>query len=121
MNTHATLREDAFSHGRGVVAACAAHDRQGAPPYPDGPKLTTLRNRVVIGMGLTSFFSNLGHETDTAVLPLFLASIGLGAIKGVSDATSSFVKLGAGWIGDRVSRRKPIVVGGYAVKSNERS
>jgi MFS family permease len=71
-------------------------------------------------MGLTSFFSDLGHETATAVLPLFLASIGappvaLGAIEGVADATSSFVKLGAGWIGDRVPRRKPIVVVGYAV------
>jgi MFS family permease len=71
-------------------------------------------------MGLTSFFSDLGHETATAILPLFLASIGappvaLGMIEGVSDATSSFVKLGAGWIGDRVPRRKPIVVSGYAL------
>ena len=77
-------------------------------------------NPAVIGMGLTSFFSDLGHETATAILPLFLASIGappaaLGAIEGVSDAISSFVKLGAGWIGDRVPRRKPIVVGGYAL------
>jgi MFS family permease len=87
---------------------------------PGSAKPTTWRNRTVIGMGLTSFFSDLGHETATAILPLFLASIGappaaLGAIEGVSDAASSFVKLGAGWIGDRVRRRKPIIVGGYAV------
>jgi hypothetical protein len=58
-------------------------------------------------MGLTSFFSDLGHETATAILPLFLASIGappvaLGAIEGVADTTSNLVKLGAGWIGDRI-------------------
>jgi MFS family permease len=81
---------------------------------------STWLNPAVLGMGLTSFFSDLGHETATAILPLFLASIGappaaLGAIEGVSDAISSFVKLGAGWLGDRVPRRKPIVVGGYAL------
>ena len=75
-------------------------------------------NRTVLGMGLTSFFSDLGHETASAVLPLFLASLGapaaaLGAIEGVSDGLSSLAKLGAGWIGDRVLHRKPIVVGGY--------
>jgi len=75
---------------------------------------------TVVGMGLTSFFSDLGHETASAILPLFLASLGapaaaLGVIEGVSDALSSFAKLGAGWIGDRVRRRKPIVVGGYVL------
>jgi MFS family permease len=79
-----------------------------------------LFNRTIIGMGLTSFFSDLGHETATAILPLFLASLGapaaaLGVIEGVSDGLSSLAKLGAGWIGDRVSRRKPIVVGGYVL------
>lgn len=90
-------------------------DQQAEHPTP-----TTWRNAAVVGMGLTSFFSDLGHETATAILPLFLASIGapaaaLGAIEGVSDAASSFVKLGAGWIGDRLPRRKPLVVGGYAL------
>lgn len=89
-------------------------------PHAEEPRPTTWRSPAVIGMGLTSFFSDLGHETATAILPLFLASIGapaaaLGAIEGVADATSSFVKLGAGWIGDRIARRKPLVVGGYAL------
>lgn len=72
-----------------------------ADQHEERPKPATWHNPAVIGMGLTSFFSDLGHETATAILPLFLASIGapaaaLGAIEGVSDATSSFVKLGAG-------------------------
>jgi MFS family permease len=86
-----------------------------SPPIEED---TGWLNPAVIGMGLTSFFSDLGHETASSILPLFLASLGapaaaLGVIEGVSDALSSFAKLGAGWLGDRVSRRKPIVVGGY--------
>ena len=77
-------------------------------------------SRSVLRRGLTSLFSDLGHETASSVLPLFLASLGapaaaLGVIEGVSDALSSFAKLGARWIGDRVERRKPIVVGGYVL------
>lgn len=58
-------------------------------------------NRNVVGMGLTSLLSDAGHEMATAVLAGFLAVIGapvysLGIIEGVSDALSSFVKLGAG-------------------------
>ncbi len=74
--------------------------------------------RDVWGMSLTSFFSDLGHEMATAILPLFLISIGappaaLGAIEGIADALSSFIKLGAGWISDKAGRRKPIAVAGY--------
>jgi MFS family permease len=74
--------------------------------------------RDVWGMSLTSFFSDLGHEMATAILPLFLISIGappaaLGAIEGIADALSSFIKLGAGWISDKAGRRKPIAIAGY--------
>lgn len=75
-------------------------------------------NRNVLGMGITSFFSDFGHEMATAVLPMFLLTLGgsaaaLGVIEGIADAVSSFVKLGAGWYGDRIGRRKPIVTLGY--------
>jgi MFS family permease len=77
-------------------------------------------NRNVLGMGLTSLLSDLGHESATAVLPAFLRTIGasataLGVIEGVADAVASFVKLGAGWYSDRVGQRKPITVAGYAL------
>ncbi len=85
---------------------------------PDVPKAKWL-NRTVWGMALTSFFSDLGHEAQSTLLPSFLAALGcpplaLGAIEGVTDAASSFMKLGAGWISDRLPRRKPFVVAGYA-------
>ncbi|MBX3023759.1 MFS transporter [bacterium] len=71
-------------------------------------------------MGLTSLLSDAGHEMATAVLPAFLATLGvsaaaLGAIEGVSDAVASFAKLGSGWWSDRIGHRKAITVGGYAL------
>jgi MFS family permease len=71
-------------------------------------------------MGLTSFLSDVSHEIATAVLPLFMTVIGapaaaLGAIEGTADAVSSFAKLGAGWLGDRIPLRKPLIVGGYSL------
>ncbi|MHB1037280.1 MAG: MFS transporter [Pirellulales bacterium] len=77
-------------------------------------------NRNVVGMGVTSFLGDAGHEMATAVLAGFLAVIGapvysLGIIEGVSDALSSFVKLGAGWWSDRLGHRKAITTVGYAL------
>ena len=76
-------------------------------------------NRTVLGVGLTSLFSDWSHETATAVLPAFLAAIGagpawLGAIEGIADGLSSFAKLAAGHFTDRLKRRKPLAVFGYA-------
>src|SRR6266404_4011503 len=77
-------------------------------------------NRTVLGVGLTSLFSDWSHETATAVLPAFLAAIGagpawLGAIEGIADGLSSFAKLASGHFTDRLKRRKPLAVLGYAV------
>jgi MFS family permease len=76
-------------------------------------------NRTVLGVGLTSLFSDWSHETATAVLPTFLAVIGagpawLGAIEGIADGLSSFAKLAAGHYTDRLKYRKPLAVFGYA-------
>lgn len=76
-------------------------------------------NRTVAGLAATSLLSDLGHEAQSTLLPAFLAALGapplaLGAIEGLSDAAASFVKLGAGWASDRLRRRKPFVVAGYA-------
>jgi MFS family permease len=84
----------------------------------DHPKEHWL-TRTVLGVGLTSLFSDWSHEIATAVLPAFLAAIGagpawLGAIEGVADGLSSFTKIGAGYYTDRLKRRKPLAVFGYA-------
>ncbi|MBI3725878.1 MFS transporter [bacterium] len=77
-------------------------------------------NRNIVGMSLASFFSDLCHEAATAALPAFLISIHappgvLGTIEGVADGVSTAVKIGAGYLGDRLGARKPIAVLGYTL------
>ena len=77
-------------------------------------------NRNVVAFGLTSFLSDFCHEMATAVLPQFMQAIGasvaaLGFIEGVADASSSFIKLGAGFHSDRIGHRKGWSVVGYAL------
>lgn len=77
-------------------------------------------NRSVIGIGLASLFSDMSHEMATTVMPAFLATMGvaaawLGVIEGVSDGLSSFAKIASGYYTDRLQRRKPIAVVGYAL------
>lgn len=76
--------------------------------------------RDVIGLALNCFLADLGHEAGTAILPLFLATIGapafaLGAIEAVSDGLSSFTKLFGGWLGDHVAQRRPWAALGYVL------
>ncbi len=84
------------------------------------PPTPSWLNRTVLGVGLTSLFSDWSHETATAILPAFLAAIGagpawLGAIEGISDGLSSFAKLAAGHYTDKLKHRKPLALFGYAV------
>ena len=77
-------------------------------------------NRTVLGVGLTSLFSDWSHETATAILPTFLAAIGagpawLGIIEGTADGLSSFTKLAAGHYTDQLKRRKPLALFGYTL------
>jgi len=86
----------------------------------ENTKKESWLNRTVLGVGLTSLFSDWSHETATAVLPAFLAAIGagpawLGAIEGIADGLSSFAKLAAGHYTDRLRKRKPLVLVGYAI------
>jgi MFS family permease len=95
-----------------------ADNSQAPPVAPD--KNNRWLTRGVLGLGLGSLFSDWGHETATAILPAFLASIGappvaLGVIEGVSDGVASFVKLAGGWIADRPAWRKPSAVAGYVI------
>lgn len=70
-------------------------------------------------IGVASFFSDLGHEVPTALLPSFLtATLGapaaaLGLIEGVADAASGVAKLVGGALADEPKRRRGVAVGGY--------
>ncbi len=82
------------------------------------PSESTPRN--IYAFGLTSLLNDTASEMAYWVLPAFLASIGagpaqLGIIEGIAESVASIAKLFSGYLADRVSRRKPLVVGGYVV------
>ena len=77
-------------------------------------------NRTVLGIGLASLVSDWSHEMAPAVMPPFLATMGVaafwvGLIEGLSDGLSSFAKMASGYYTDKLSRRKPVLVIGYLV------
>jgi len=76
--------------------------------------------RNIYAFGITSFLNDTASEMAYWVLPAFLASLGagpaqLGLIEGVAESVASFAKLFSGYLTDRIDRRKPVVVAGYAV------
>jgi MFS family permease len=80
-------------------------------------------NRTVLGIGLASLFSDIGHEMATTAMPVLLATLGvgsavLGLIEGLADGFSSFAKLFSGLYSDRLQKRKPLAVVGYFVTAS---
>jgi MFS family permease len=82
-----------------------------------------VRSRLpvtVLALGATSFLTDVGSEMIFPLLPVFVASLGasatfLGLVEGAADATASLLKLGAGYLSDRIPRKKPLVLFGYGI------
>jgi len=77
-------------------------------------------SRNIYAFGFTSFLNDTASEMAYWVLPAFLVSLGagpaqLGLIEGIAESVASFAKLFSGYLADRIDRRKPLVVAGYAV------
>src|SRR5437667_11431678 len=77
-------------------------------------------SRTVVGIVLATFLSDFSHEMCTAVLPLYLATLGLGPaalglIEGVADFLVSLSKLAGGVVGHHVRRKRPWASLGYFV------
>jgi MFS family permease len=86
-----------------------------ASPSPDR---STWLNRTVWAIVLATFCSDFGHEMATAVLPLYLASVGLGPaalglIEGTADLLVSLAKLAGGFVGHVVTRKRGWAALGY--------
>jgi MFS family permease len=76
--------------------------------------------RTVLAIVLATFFSDVSHEMCTAVLPLYLATVGLGPaalglIEGVADLLASLAKLTGGVVGHHVQRKRPWASLGYLI------
>lgn len=75
-------------------------------------------NRIIVALGFVSFFSDLGSEMATSLLPAFMVSLGysaafLGLIEGFANASASISSILAGWSSDYTTARKPFAAVGY--------
>ena len=85
----------------------------------ESAKTRDLRSNVY-SFGATSLLNDTASEMAYWVIPAFLVSIGagpatLGMIEGIAESVASFAKLFSGYLADRIDRRKPLVITGYAV------
>jgi MFS family permease len=90
-----------------------------APARPPHPKLA----RNVIILGAVSFLTDVSSEMIYPLLPVFLGTVlgasatSIGVIEGMAESVAALLKFASGWWSDRVRRRKPLVVIGYAIAS----
>jgi len=79
--------------------------------------------RNVFAIGLVSLLNDASSEIIYPLLPIFLAnSLGasaraIGTIEGLAESVASLLKLFAGYLSDRLAKRKLLVVAGYSVAS----
>jgi MFS family permease len=82
--------------------------------------------RPVWVLGWSSLFTDAATEMIYPVLPVYLSrvlgasAVSLGLIEGIAEATNSLLKVASGWASDRWTRRRPIVIAGYALSSAAR-
>jgi MFS family permease len=82
--------------------------------------------RPVWFLGWTSLFTDAATEMIYPLLPVYLSrvlgasAVSLGIIEGVAEVVNSVLKVISGYWSDRRSRRRPIVIAGYALSSISR-
>ncbi len=78
---------------------------------------------TVIALTAVSLLTDASSEMIYPLLPLFLSGVlgasatALGAIEGAAESVAALLKLVSGVWSDRLTRRKPLVVVGYAMAS----
>jgi len=76
--------------------------------------------RTVYILGFVSLFNDIASEMLYPVMPIFLTDVlhapvyVVGIIEGVAEGTSALFKTWFGYLSDKLQRRKPFVVAGYA-------
>ena len=79
----------------------------------------------VLAFGLVSFCNDLSSEMIYPLLPIFfsgfmpsaMVAVYIGLMEGISESTASLLKLYSGRLSDRLRRRKPLALAGYAVSN----
>ena len=91
-------------------------------PTPPAPAGSALSRNVVV-LGFTSLLTDVSSEMIVPVLPAFVtgtlkASVAsLGVIEGVAECTATVLRIGSGWLSDRIGRRKPFMLLGYGIST----
>src|SRR2546426_736820 len=82
--------------------------------------------RPVWLLGWASLFTDAATEMIYPLLPVYLSRVlgagamSLGVIEGIAEGVNSLLKILSGRLSDRWSRRKPIIIAGYALSSAAR-
>ena len=90
------------------MSGTPAHDTRRLPP-------------LVRALALVSLLTDAASEMIYPLLPVFLTTVlgaspvTLGLIEGAAESTAALVKLGSGWLSDRIGRYTPVVLVGYAL------
>ena len=80
-------------------------------------------HRTVRSLGLVSLLTDASSEMIYPLLPAFLTGTlragpaFLGVVEGLAETTAAVLKIVSGRVSDRLARRKPLVVAGYALSS----
>lgn len=97
-------------------------DRNAKAPKPE-PRRRRRLHRNVWAVTFTSLLTDISSEMLFNLLPIYLFSVLgvrtslIGLIEGLADSAASLLKMASGWLSDRVGRRKPLAVSGYALSS----
>jgi MFS family permease len=83
-------------------------------------------DRNVFWAGVSSFFMDISSEMVYSLVPVFLSSVLgvnkslIGVIEGIAETTASMLKMFAGWLSDKLGRRKPLMLFGYGISTLSR-
>ncbi len=87
------------------------------------PSFPSRLGRNVWALAAVSLLTDVSSDMTYPLLPAFLATVlgasatAVGAIEGAAESTAALLRLASGWWSDRVARRKPLVMAGYALAS----
>jgi MFS family permease len=76
-----------------------------------------------VALGFVSLLTDVSTEMIVPVLPLFVVGVlgasmaSVGVIEGVAESTAALMRLGSGWLSDRIGRRKPFLFFGYGLSA----
>jgi MFS family permease len=83
-------------------------------------------DRNVFWAGVSSFFMDISSEMVYSLVPVFLSSVLnvnkslIGVIEGIAETTASMLKMFAGWLSDKLGKRKALMVFGYGISTVSR-